>query len=143
MNKQFFYLLTACICLFLSGACSSGGEDIPDPKPQTEADRISSYPSTLSAEADKGTSTLTFTANKAWTATSSQTWCTLSSTEGNAGTATLTITYDANPNEKERTAVITIKAGTATATTTVKQAAASKKINESGVEGMPIDDWNY
>ena len=143
MKKQLFYFLTTCLCLLLSGACSSGGEDIPDPKPQTEADRISSNPSTLSAGAEKGSSTLTFTTNKAWTATSSQIWCTLSSAEGNAGTATLTIAYDANPDEKERTAVITIKAGTASATTTVKQAGASKNINGNGVESMPNDDWNY
>ena len=125
MKNKISYFFTACLCMLLSGGCSSGKEDIPEQpsQPQPEADRITSNSSTIYAEASEGTSTYTFNTNKTWSVTSDQEWCTLSPTEGGAGSITLTITHSANPDEKERTAVITIKAGTATATATVKQAA--------------------
>ena len=123
MKKLLTNFLTTCLCLFVLGACASGKEDIPDPQPQPEADRVSQNPSTLALEAGKGTATISFQTNRSWNATSSESWCSVSPTNGNAGAATLTITYAANPDEKERTATISIKAGTASATIIVKQAA--------------------
>lgn len=118
--------------LILFGACSSGGDDLPEPTPKPDPDKVTVSTSSLTAEAQGGNLSLSFTTNKAWTAASDQTWCKLDKTSGSSGNATITLTLEANTTEQERTAKITIKAGTATATATVKQA---KKEAEGGEQG--------
>ena len=140
MQKLLTYCLTTCLCLYMLGACSSGKENIPEPQPKPEADRISQIPTTITLGASKEISSLSFETNCSWTATSSESWCSLSPSNGKAGTATLTITCTANPYTKERTAIISIKAGTVAATTTVKQAC--EIIEDSDIEDMPNEDWN-
>lgn len=134
MKKFDKFLWMALFSLFIMGACSSGGDDIPEPEPtpKPEPDKITISTTNFTAEAKEGTLTLTFTTNKSWTASSDQSWCKPDKTSGASGNATITLTLEANPTEQERTAKITIKAGTATASATVKQA---KKKAEGGEQG--------
>ncbi len=68
--------------------------------------------------------TVNITSNTAWTATSSQTWLTLSSASG-SNNATLTLTAQANPVAAPRTAIVTIStAGLPNQIITVTQDAA-------------------
>lgn len=134
MKKFYKFLWMALFSLFIMGACSSGGDDIPEPEPtpKPDPDKITISTTNFTAEAKEGTLTLTFTTNKSWTASSDQSWCKPDKTSGASGNATITLTLEANPTEQERTAKITIKAGTATASATVKQA---KKKAEGGEQG--------
>ena len=134
MKKHYKFLVMSLFSLILLGACSSGGEDLPEPEPspKPDPDKATISNPNLTAEAKEGTLTLSFTTNKAWTASSDQTWCKLDKTSGSTGNATITLTLEANSTDQERTAKITVKAGTATATASVKQA---KKEVEGGEQG--------
>ncbi len=122
MKKIYNLLMMSLFSLVLLGACSSGGDDIPEPTPKPDPDKVTVSPTNLTAEAQGGNLSLSVTANKAWTASSDQTWCKLAKSSGVSGTATLSLTVEANSTEQERTAKITITAGTAKATATIKQA---------------------
>ena len=122
MKKLYNLFMMALFSLFLLGACSSGGEDIPEPEPKPDPDKATVSTPNLTAEANEGTLSLSFTTNKAWTASSDQTWCKLSKSSGSSGTSTITLTLEANTTDQDRTAKITITAGTASATATIKQA---------------------
>lgn len=82
-------------------------------------------PTTASFTSKAGSSSATVTSNTAWTATSSQSWLTLSTAAG-TGDATLTLTVTANTTTNPRTATITLKAtGAADQTIAVTQSAAT------------------
>jgi endoglucanase len=55
--------------------------------------------------------TLAIKSNLSWTATSSQSWCTISPSSGEAGTQQLTLTVSENTTGDIRNAVVTIKVG--------------------------------
>ena len=140
MKKLYNLFLMSLFSLFFLGACSSGGDDIPepDPTPKPDPDKATISTSSLTAEAKGGTLTLSFTTNKAWKASSDQTWCKLDKASGNSGNSTITLTVEANPNEQERTAKITVTAGTVSATATVKQA----KKEAEDPDKVTINDTN-
>lgn len=58
-----------------------------------------------------GTTTLDIKSNVDWTATSSQSWCTLSTSSGEAGTKQITVAVTENTTNDNREAVITVAAG--------------------------------
>lgn len=90
---------------------------------------ISVSPASLTLPALANTSSaITVTSSAAWTASSNQSWCTISRSSGTSG-QTLTATVTTNPNGSTRTATITFVNGTATATCTVTQQAATLTIN--------------
>jgi len=97
-------------------------------KQEGEVAKIELDNTSLNVGSNAGTANLKLTTNKDWTATSDQSWCKLSVTEGKSGSNELTITYEANPDETERTATLTFKAGSATATVIVKQEGEVAKI---------------
>lgn len=132
MKKHYKFLLMTLFSLVLLGACSSGGNDIPEPTPKPDPDKVTVSPTSLTAEAQGGNLSLNVTANKNWAAASDQGWCKLSKSSGASGTATIPITVEANTTDQERTAKITVTAGTASVTATVKQA---KKEPEGGEQG--------
>lgn len=66
--------------------------------------------------------TLAIKSNLSWTATSSETWCTVSPSSGEAGTHQLAIAVTANASGGEREAVIAIKAGSLSKEVKIKQA---------------------
>lgn len=141
------FLMTFISILIMGTYSCGGGDDIPEPEPtpKPDQDKVTISPTNITAETEGGTLSLSMTANKAWTAASNQTWCTLSKTTGQAGSETITINVAANPNETERTATITVKAGTASATATVKQAKKESQqgggdSGEIGANGGSIED---
>jgi hypothetical protein len=80
---------------------------------------------TASFSSKAGSASATVRSNTAWTATSSQSWLTLSTAAG-TGDATLTLTVTANTSASPRTAIITLKAiGAADRTIAVTQSAAT------------------
>jgi hypothetical protein len=74
----------------------------------------------VSAVATAGSYTVNITANVAWTATSNQTWCSITPASGE-GNGVLTITVAENTALEARTASITVKAGALTKTVVVAQ----------------------
>ncbi len=70
---------------------------------------------------ESGTTLLAIKSNVAWTATSSQTWCTLTPTSGEAGTVQISVAVTANTTPSDREAVITITAGSLTKQVKVTQ----------------------
>ena len=70
---------------------------------------------------ESGTTLLAIKSNVAWTATSSQTWCTLTPTSGEAGTVQITVAVTANTTPNDREAIITITDGSLTKEVKVTQ----------------------
>jgi hypothetical protein len=71
-----------------------------------------------------GTTTFTITSNVTWTASSDQTWCTITNTSG-VGNGNLTINYEANTTNSQRIANLSITGlGLAAKTVTVTQQSA-------------------
>ncbi len=62
-----------------------------------------------------------FTTNQEWTATSDQSWCTLSAASGDRGNQTLTVTIEKNTTPEDRMGTITLKAGTIQKTLSITQ----------------------
>ena len=111
------HLLLAVFAILIS--CSKSDPENPDPQPeQPKQETI-----TIAGGSDTapvlgttgGTSTVTFTASAAWSAsvinTRASDWCSVSPTNGQAGTATITITVKENTTPDNRAASITITAG--------------------------------
>ena len=66
--------------------------------------------------------TLAIKSNLSWTATSSESWCTVSPSSGEAGTHQLAVAVTANASGGQREAVIAIKAGSLSKEVKIKQA---------------------
>ena len=121
--KKLFYLLTIMMVL-LSWSCSPGEDEVSEPvqdKPKVE---ISS--SVPVVEQEGSTASIDFTTSAAWTAKVSDesrtsSWCSVSPTNGGAGTHTLTITTTPNDTYDERRATITLTCGTTSKSFTVSQ----------------------
>ena len=77
-------------------------------------------PSTLTANPEGDTQTLSVTCNANWTATCNQSWAQLDKSSGN-GDATLTLTINRNASGSSRSAIVTITSGSLNATCTVSQ----------------------
>jgi Leucine-rich repeat (LRR) protein len=69
-------------------------------------------------------STIAITSNLAWTATCSETWCTVTPASGN-GSDAITLSVTENPTMEARTAIVTLEAGDLTCNITVAQNAAA------------------
>ena len=126
--KRTLYLL---ICLsVLAWTMQSCSDDNKAKTPSTSDPEIS-FPAGSETQpvfaTEGGTSTLTFTASEAWTASVGEAntraidWLTVSPTSGQAGTATLTITTEPNTTYDERNAAIILTSGSTRKTLTVTQ----------------------
>ena len=126
--KRTLYLL---ICLsVLAWTMQSCSDDNKAETPPTSDPEIS-FPAGSETQpvfaTEGGTSTLTFTASEAWTASVGEAntraidWLTVSPTSGQAGTATLTITTEPNTTYDERNAAIILTSGSTRKTLTVTQ----------------------
>ncbi len=73
----------------------------------TDATPISVTPTSLTFDATGGSKSLSITSSESWTASSNQSWCTLSKTSG-SGNGTITVSASANTTSSNRTATITI-----------------------------------
>ena len=126
--KRTLYLL---ICLsVLAWTMQSCSDDNKAETPPTSDPEIS-FPAGSETQpvfaTEGGTSTLTFTASEAWTASVGEAntraidWLTVSPTSGQAGTATLTITTEPNTTYDERNAAIILTSGSTRKTLTITQ----------------------
>lgn len=82
-------------------------------------------PTSIEVSADGASSTISFTANRDWTASSSDSWVRVSPSSGSAsdGAITVTVRCDANTTYEDRSATVTIKAEELTQTISVRQPA--------------------
>lgn len=82
-------------------------------------------PSSIELSADGSSGTITFTANREWKVSCSDTWVSVSPSSGTAtdGTVTVTVRCNANTTYEDRTATVTIKMEELSQTVTVKQPA--------------------
>ena len=85
---------------------------------------ITSTPN-IELSVDGGSGSITFTANRDWTANSSDAWVTISPSAGKAsdGTVTVTVRCNANTTYDDRTATVTIRMEDLSKTVTVRQPA--------------------
>ena len=115
-----FLLWIMMVCFW---SCSSEGEDIPEPTPKPDSNKIEISGSVPTMEQKGSTATITFTTNAAWTASvsSSTSWLKVSPTSGVAGTHTLTFTTAENDTYDERNAAVTIQAGSVSKNITITQ----------------------
>lgn len=124
--KKMLYLMVP-VWMLLCWSCSSGDDEGLDPAPDpVEKPKVEISGSVPVLEEKGGTATVNFTTNASWTATVSaasrtSSWCTVSPTNGGAGTHTLTITTSPNDTYDERNATVTLTAGATVKSFTVTQ----------------------
>ncbi len=111
-NLQKFIVLTLCLPL-LWAACSD--------KEEPEIFSISIDGGVQTFGVAGGMQTLNFTSSAIWTATTDQTWCTVSPTNGPAGKGSIAIHTEENGGSDERNATVTLTSGTVVLPVTVTQ----------------------
>ncbi len=116
MKRILSIALAAVFALSLVSACK---KQVPDPDPSIEINTP-----TILVPAGENTATFTFVANNDWSLTSSETWCKVTPSSGNASenAAAVTVTLEPNETGETRSAKITIKAGGIEKQITVSQA---------------------
>jgi len=82
-------------------------------------------PASIDLSADGSSGSITFTANRDWTVSSSDSWITVSPSSGTAsdGAVTVTVRCNANTTYEDRTATVTIRMEELSQTVTVRQPA--------------------
>ena len=127
MKRTICLLMSLSLLAWTLQGCSDDNKTQTPPAPEPEI----SFPAGSDTQpvfaTEGGTSTLTFTASEAWTASVGEAntraidWLSVSPTSGQAGTATLTIQAEPNDTPDERNAAITLTCGNARETLTVTQ----------------------
>ena len=99
--------LAAICAMSVVSACKK-----PDPEPN-HTPSIEIKTQTILVPAGENAATFSFVANNDWTVTSSEDWCQVSPSSGNASenAAAVTVTLEPNETGETRSAKITIKAG--------------------------------
>jgi len=110
IRKIFSSFLLTLVLIFIS--CSGETTVVPELTVAKDA---------IVCTKESGTTLLAIKSNVAWTATSSQTWCTLTPTSGEAGTVQISVSVTANTTPSDREALITITAGSLTKEVKVTQ----------------------
>lgn len=121
--KRISYLLFV-FSSFLMSSCK--GDDALTPEITLAKDQIT-------FDTNAGTTTLAFKTNTAWTLSSSETWCTLSPTSGEAGTKQIKVTVTRNNSEAARTATLTVKAGDLSKTVLVTQSLEKLQLDKDSI----------
>ena len=118
MKKTLMLMMTVVLCIAAVTSCKKKPEPVADPEIKI------SGATEIALPADAASGTITFTANRDWTADAGAAWAKVSPASGKASdkAVTLTVTCEANANEKARTTTVTITAGTASKTVTITQA---------------------
>ena len=89
----------------------------------------------ISLTSSASSSSFTVSANNAWTATSNQSWLTVSPASGSASSsATVNVSASANTTSSSRSATVTVKSSDLTKTITVTQPAMTYKVKGSAVQ---------
>ena len=112
MTRKYLWMVL-CAALFLFAACQKAPE------------LTVSGPATIELSADGSSGTFTFTANRDWRASSSDSWVTVSPSSGEASDKPVTVSVrcDANTTYDDRTATVTIRMEDLSQTVTVRQPA--------------------
>lgn len=112
-NKLYILLLLIAAPLFM--ACSNdndeSGDDSDIATQFTPSEESATYFITgIDFDANSGEQAVTFTTNKQWTASSTESWC-LVTPYGSSSDGTMTIKVSENVSYKNREAVVTLKTG--------------------------------
>jgi hypothetical protein len=112
---------------------------------------LSLTPANQSVSAASGSTSFAVTSNASWTASSNQSWCTV--TSSGSGNGTISATYSANTTASSRVATITVTVAGLSQVATVTQAAGTKTLNlsfflegyylESGMMQAAMDDAGF
>lgn len=124
INRIYILLLLISAPLFM--ACSNdddeNGDDSDIATQFTPSEESATYFITgIDFDANSGEQTITFTTNKQWTASSTESWCTITPSKGSADDGTMTIKVSENVSYKNREAVVTLKTGELSNNITVRQ----------------------
>ena len=112
MTRKYLWLVL-CAALLLFAACQKAPE------------LTITSPASIELSADGSNGTITFTANRDWKVSSSDSWVTVSPTSGEASDKAVTVSVRCNANTtyEDRTATITIRMEELSQTVTVRQSA--------------------
>lgn len=122
-----FRLLTILLSIALCVGVSSCGDDELEKKPlEPVKDEITISSASFDFEANGGEKTLSFSANRDWTATLANTangenWCTVTPSNGKAGDNNIQIRVAANKGYDDRNVSLTIMAGGTSKTVIINQ----------------------
>ena len=112
MTRKYLWILLGAVFLLLS-ACQKAPE------------LTITSPSSIEFSADGSSGSITFTANRAWAASASDSWVTVSPSSGTAsdGPVMVTVRCSANTTYSDRTATVTIRMEELSQTVTIRQPA--------------------
>lgn len=123
------YILLLLITAPLFVACSSDDEENGDDSgiatrftPSQESTKY--FANGIDFGANSSEQTVTFTTNKRWTASSTESWCTITPGNGSADDGAMTIKVSENKSYENREAVVTLKTGELNSYITVRQGGA-------------------
>lgn len=125
MKTNIFYIFLMLIAAPLLISCSSDDEEDSDDSgiatQFTPSEESATYFITgIDFDANSGEQAVTFTTNKQWTASSTESWCSVTP-YGSSSDGTMTIKVSENVSYKNREAVITLKTGELNSYITVRQ----------------------
>ena len=124
MFKKHMFCLLAAAALLLPGCTDKPEQDTPGGEDNNGpvAGKVTlTTDGAVTVSDEAATLTLTFSTNKAWTATSSEEWLTISPDSGEGGNSTVTVSIAANEGYDERSATVTVTCDKDSKTVTVTQ----------------------
>lgn len=129
MKTNIFYIFLMLIAAPLLISCSSdddeGGDDSGVATRFTPSQESTKYfANGIDFGANSSEQAVTFTTNKRWTASSTESWCTITPGNGSADDGTMTIKVSENKSYESREAVVTLKTGELNNYITVRQGGA-------------------
>lgn len=129
MKTNIFYIFLMLIAAPLLISCSSdddeGGDDSGIATQFTPSQESTKYfANGIDFGANSSEQAITFTTNKRWTASSTESWCTITPSKGSADDGTMTIKVSENKSYESREAVVTLKTGELNNYITVRQGGA-------------------
>lgn len=99
----------------------SSGKILDVPISQTASPTLNVSSETVSFGGQASTITLTIESNEHWTAESAATWCKVTPSDGDGGTAAITISAETNDTKEARTTTVTVKSTSLSRTIKVDQ----------------------
>ena len=129
MKTNIFYIFLMLIAAPLLISCSSdddeGGDDSGVATRFTPSQESTKYfANGIDFGANSSEQAVTFTTNKRWTASSTESWCTIMPGNGSADDGTMTIKVSENKSYENREAIVTLKTGELNNYITVRQGGA-------------------
>jgi len=111
-------MASLAMAALLETACGGGGGSSKPVTPETVTSVTFKSPT---VEADKGSQFIVISAGGSWILKSSQSWLTVSQSNGSGSTSSVSVSYEANTSTSSRTAVLTLTCAGSTATATLIQ----------------------